>query len=90
MALAFYSSMSDNGGGVANATHLGGLLVGYLYLKGLRLRLSPWAEVKYRYVKWKIGRARKKFDVYSAAAPRAEARTTAGTAGFTELRTADC
>ena len=35
------------------------------YLKGLRPRLSPWAEVKYRYVKWKIDRARKKFDVYS-------------------------
>ena len=63
--LAFFSSMSDNGGGVANATHLGGLLVGYVYLKGLRMRLSPWAEVKYRYVKWKIDRARKKFDVYS-------------------------
>ena len=63
--LAFMSAMSDNGGGVANATHLGGLLVAYVYLKGLRMRLSPWAEVKYRYVKWKIGRARKKFDVYS-------------------------
>jgi len=63
--LAFFLSMSDNGGGVANATHLGGLLVAYVYLKGLRVRLSPWAEVKYRYVKWKIGRARKKFDVYS-------------------------
>jgi membrane associated rhomboid family serine protease len=63
--LAFFSSMSDSGGGVANATHLGGLLVAYVYLKGGRPRLSPWAEVKYRYVKWKIGRARKKFDVYS-------------------------
>src|SRR6478609_2300478 len=30
-ALAFYSSLSDNNG-VANATHLGGLLVGYLLL----------------------------------------------------------
>jgi len=63
--LAFLSSMSDNGGGVANATHLGGLLVAYLYLKSPRLRLSPWAEVRYRYAKWRIGRARKKFDVYS-------------------------
>ena len=27
-AIAFYSSMSEVGGGVANATHLGGLLVG--------------------------------------------------------------
>jgi rhomboid family protein len=64
-ALAFFSSMSENGGGVANATHLGGLLVAYVYLKGSRLRLSPWADVKYRYIKWKIARARKKFDVYS-------------------------
>ena len=29
-------------------------------------------EVKYRYVKWKIGRARKKFDVYSGG--RSEGR----------------
>ena len=29
-AIAFFSSMSENGGGVANATHLGGLLVGVL------------------------------------------------------------
>jgi membrane associated rhomboid family serine protease len=64
-SIAFLSSFSANGGGIASATHLGGLLVAYVYLKGLRVRLSPWAEVKYRYVKWKIGRARKKFDVYS-------------------------
>lgn len=50
--------------GVANATHLGGLLVGYLFLKSGRITLSPWAEVKYRYLKWKITRARSRFDVY--------------------------
>jgi membrane associated rhomboid family serine protease len=71
--LAFYSSMSESGGGVANATHLGGLLIALVYLKGLRPRLSPWAEVKYRYMKWKIGRARKKFDVYSGG--RSEGRS---------------
>jgi membrane associated rhomboid family serine protease len=60
-ALAFYSSMSESSG-VANVTHLGGLLVGYLYLKGARLH--PWSEVKYRYLKWRINRMRKKFDVY--------------------------
>lgn len=62
-ALAFYSSVSESGG-VAHATHLGGLLVGYLYLRGFRMRTSPWAEVKYRYLKWRINRVRKKFDVY--------------------------
>ena len=61
-ALAFYSSMSEVGG-VANATHLGGLLVGYVYLKSLRV--SPIAEVKYRFAKWKFNRTRKKFGVYS-------------------------
>ena len=61
-AIAFYASLSQVGG-TANATHLGGLLVGYLYLKSGRAH--PLAELKYRYLKWKINRVRKKFDVYS-------------------------
>jgi rhomboid family protein len=61
-AIALFSSLSD-AGGVANATHLGGLVVGYLMLKSGRMH--PLAEVKYRYLKWKINRVRKKFDVYS-------------------------
>jgi membrane associated rhomboid family serine protease len=61
-AIALYSSVSE-AGGVANATHLGGLLVAYLYLKGGRAH--PLSEIKYRYLKWKINRVRKKFDVYS-------------------------
>ena len=61
-AIAFFSSLSETGG-TANATHLGGLVVGYLYLKGTRIH--PLSELKYRYLKWKINRVRKKFDVYS-------------------------
>src|SRR5947199_10435695 len=61
-AIAFYASLAE-AGGIANATHLGGLLVGYLMLKGSRVH--PMAELKYRYLKWKINRVRKKFDVYS-------------------------
>ena len=61
-AIAAYSSMAE-AGGVANATHLGGLLVGYLFLRGARIH--PSAELKYRYLKWKMNRVRKKFDVYS-------------------------
>ena|SRR5438132_2060426 len=67
-AVAFFSSLSESGG-VANATHLGGLLVAYAYLttlrKGPRIRLNPWAEVKYRWVKWRLASAKKRFDVYS-------------------------
>jgi membrane associated rhomboid family serine protease len=62
-AIAFYASLSSAGGGVANATHLGGILVAYLYLKGART--NPLGELKYRYLRWKIGRARRKFDVYA-------------------------
>ena len=68
--IAFYSSLAD-GSGVANATHLGGLLVAYIYLKGsgtFRMPgdgFHPASEIKYRYLKWKINRARRKFDVYS-------------------------
>lgn len=62
-AIAFISSMSGPGGGVAHSAHLGGLVVGYLYLKGLRSR--PMDELKYRYLRWKMGRARGRFDVHS-------------------------
>ena len=41
----------------------GTFLVGYAYLKGARIH--PMAELKYRYLKWRINRVRKKFDVYS-------------------------
>jgi membrane associated rhomboid family serine protease len=59
-AIAF---LSAPGSGVSQAAHLGGLLFGYLYLRGGRGGLS--AEIKYRYLKWKMNRLRRKFDVYS-------------------------
>jgi membrane associated rhomboid family serine protease len=64
-AVALYWSIQQQGG-VSHAAHLGGLIVGYLYLRGRRLsRFNPLAELKYRYLRWKIARMRKKFDVYS-------------------------
>jgi membrane associated rhomboid family serine protease len=63
-AISLLSAMSGPGGGIAHATHLGGLLAGYLYLKsGVRTHLI--AEIKYRYLKWRINRMRRRFDVYS-------------------------
>ena len=62
-AIAFLSSVGSAGSGVAHTAHLGGLLVGYLYLKGLRGR--PLAELKYRWLRWRMNRARNKFGVYS-------------------------
>lgn len=60
--IAFLTSL-QGGSTIAETTHLGGLLVGYLYLRGRRGGLV--AEVKYRYLKWKMNRMRRKFDVYS-------------------------
>ena len=50
------------GHGVAHTAHLGGLVVGYLYLK--RPAHPAVDELKYRYLRWKMGRARNRFDVY--------------------------
>jgi membrane associated rhomboid family serine protease len=61
-AIALFSSLSE-AGGIASATHLFGLLVGYVFLKSARVH--PISELKYRYLKWKINRVRRKFDVYS-------------------------
>ena len=61
-AFSLWSAMGGPGSGVAHATHLGGLAVGYLYLKGRRVRLG--AEVHYRLNRWRIDRMRKRFDVH--------------------------
>ncbi len=62
-AIALFMSASDNGGGIAHVTHLGGLVGGYLLLRGRRF--SPANEVRYRYLRWKMDRARKRFGVHS-------------------------
>lgn len=61
-ALALLNTLQPSRG-VADAAHLGGLVFGYLYLRGGRGGLM--AEIKYRYLKWKMNRLRRKFDVYS-------------------------
>ena len=60
--IAFLSSVGDTGGGIAHTTHLGGLVVGYLYLKG---GISGFiGEIKYQYIKWKMRRLRSRFGVH--------------------------
>ena len=59
-AMAFLSAPQSR---VSEAAHLGGLVIGYLYLRAGRGGLT--AELKYRYLKWKMNRLRRKFDVYS-------------------------
>jgi membrane associated rhomboid family serine protease len=60
-AISFLSAIGS-GSTTAHSTHLGGLIVGYLYLRSGRGGLM--AELKYRWVKWKMNRLRRKFDVH--------------------------
>jgi membrane associated rhomboid family serine protease len=60
--IALLSSMGGPGG-VAHGAHLGGLIAGYLYLRGKRLHLL--SEIQYRFLKWRINRSKRRFDVYS-------------------------
>jgi len=60
-AIAFFSAVGASGGPVANVAHLGGLVFGYLYLKGpTNLQL----ELRYRLTKWRMDRIRRKFNVH--------------------------
>jgi membrane associated rhomboid family serine protease len=60
-AIAFLSAVSASGGPVANLAHLGGLVIGWLYLKGPRdVRLT----LQYHLTRWRMERMRRRFDVH--------------------------
>jgi membrane associated rhomboid family serine protease len=60
-AIAFFSALSASGGAVAHLTHLGGLVIGWIYLKGpTNLRL----DFNYRLTRWRMERMRRRFDVH--------------------------
>ncbi len=60
-AIAFFSAVGSSGGPVANVAHLGGLLVGYVYLKGPR---NLQFDLRYRLMRWRMDRMRRRFNVH--------------------------
>ena len=59
--ISFFSAVGGVNSGVAEFTHLGGMLVGWIYLRRpTNLRLA----MRYRLTKWRMDRMRKKFDVH--------------------------
>jgi membrane associated rhomboid family serine protease len=59
-AIAFLSAVGASSSTVSHVAHLGGLVVGWLYLKGpTNLR----GELSYRLTKWRMDRMRRRFDV---------------------------
>jgi membrane associated rhomboid family serine protease len=71
-AIAFLSSFGGSGSGISHVAHLGGMLIGFLYLRQLRQKRRPaYAQatgpsfsLRQRYKEWKLQRARRKFEVY--------------------------
>jgi membrane associated rhomboid family serine protease len=58
--IEFVSSFSTPSSGVSNVAHLGGMLFGFLYLRGGGL---PY-RLQLRYHEWRRTRLRRKFEVY--------------------------
>ena len=59
-AIEFFSTLGSTGDNVSHVTHLGGMLVGYLYLR----RGSWFFRARNSLSDWKRHRARRKFEVY--------------------------
>ncbi|MCL4522681.1 MAG: rhomboid family intramembrane serine protease [Acidobacteria bacterium] len=59
-AIAFFGTMGASGDKVSHVSHLGGMLVGYLYLR----RGSFFFSVRNRMSDWKRRRMKKRFEVY--------------------------
>lgn len=64
-AVALYSALGSGNSNVSNVAHLGGILVGLIYLK-VRLPRTGLLRLDMggRYRQWKMQRAKKKFQVY--------------------------
>src|SRR5689334_902562 len=54
----------QQGSGIAVTAHLGGMVAGYLWLRGRRLQWQIREPLTSGYKDWKLRRAKKKFEVY--------------------------
>ena len=64
-AVALYSALGSGNSNVSNVAHLGGIVVGLIYLKVPMPKMSfLHIDFSGRYRQWKMQRAKKKFQVY--------------------------
>jgi membrane associated rhomboid family serine protease len=60
-AIAFFQAMGSGGGPVAAITHLGGLVIGWIYLSGPR---TLWLELQRQLARRRMDRLRRRFNVH--------------------------
>jgi membrane associated rhomboid family serine protease len=58
--IEFINELSQPGSGISHVAHLGGLLFGYIYIRGLGLP----NRFQNRYDEWRRARLRKRFEIY--------------------------
>ncbi len=63
-ALNFLYLVKSPGSGVSHVAHLGGMLIGYLYLRSHFRGRDIVGDLRRYHREWKIRRAKRKFDVY--------------------------
>ncbi len=66
-ALVFVQAVQPGRSAVANFAHLGGLVIGWIYLKGPR---NLRAELSYHWARWRMERLRRKFNVHKGGRDR--------------------
>ncbi len=62
--ITFLSTIGSSGSGVSHIAHLGGMVFGYFYLKSRLPRVDLLGSLRHQYREWRIGRARRRFQVY--------------------------
>ena len=60
-AIALYSSITAGQSGIAHLAHLGGMVFGYIYLRGF----NPWDRVRDYFDRRRLNRLKRRFQVYS-------------------------
>ncbi len=72
---SYSATIGHQSGTVAVVAHLGGLVAGYLLLRGRTLQVKLRQPVEASFKGWKLRRARKKFEVYLRKQDRNRDRT---------------
>ena len=60
-AIALYSSVTAGQSGIAHLAHLGGMLFGYIYLRGL----NPWERIKDYLDRRRLARLKRRFHLHT-------------------------
>jgi len=71
-AIAFLSALSMPGDTVSHVAHLGGLVIGFVYLR----TRGRWFDWRNQYYRWKRQRLQRKFRVYQAKRDREDGRSS--------------